>query len=164
MNKRINISCDKPIQKRKFTRVVIWQSNEINLQKAWMEHPWCKVQMKLTKYGNMHLVQNPYGHIFMPFNLNSSRWRKVSYIAYHDHRTLFNNRWLLLCLYQLTGLQCIIIKVRPPLVELHGADFEAKSGKLCQTLFFRTNDSCLILRSDSLKWTKELRAEKCNFS
>ena len=43
---------------------------------------------------------------------------------------------------------------------LHGADSRRESLPGCQTVFSEWSDSLLILWSDSLKWTKRLRAEK----
>jgi hypothetical protein len=54
--------------------------------------------------------------------------------------------------------------LRGSLAQLTVPDSQIESREFCQTLFFRRIYSWLILRSDSLKSTKELRVEKSRFS
>jgi hypothetical protein len=53
--------------------------------------------------------------------------------------------------------------LRPRLAQLPAPDSSQNHGSCAKRCRIRRNDFYLILRSDSLKWTKELRAEKIAF-
>jgi hypothetical protein len=75
----------------------------------------------------------------------------------HTHREVFRN---VKKHFPVSACRTQPDPLRPSLAKLYGVDSQTESGEFYQTLFFRRNDSYLILRSDYLKLTNELRGPK----